>query len=792
MFEVNVKVRTFMYTSIFIILLIIPTAGLTQVSFDSLGSSPVTSDGGLTRGIVFVDYDNDTYADIYAANSQGSTEENFLYRNNGDGTFTKIINHSLVDFAQNSDCTAWGDYDNDGDLDLYIATWSSQYNRLYDNNGDGSFTRITGIEMVSSLTYSDYTSWTDVNNDGFLDLFVGYGFTDLQNKLYINDGDGTFSSVGSGEIVTDAFRTHGCAWGDYNNDGYQDLFVANSSGQHNNLYKNNGDGTFEKIITGPVVTDGGFSLRSVWGDYDNDGYLDLHVSNGNNELNFLYHNNGDGTFAKVVSGPVVSEFITSQSCAFADFDNDGDLDLFVANGFGPASSTNSLFWNDGSGNFTKETSDIIATEPGWALGCSFADFDLDGDLDIVVGKGLGGVENNALYVNQGNSNNWLSVTCRGTESNFDGIGCRVRAVATIASSTVSQIREISSPASFGNSGLSAWFGLGDAVVVDSLIVTWPSGVEQARTNVSPNQRLEIIEPGVRMLADTTFGSETLTTQFSSVTGLTVTEWNWDFGDGDNAMAANPQHTYAAPGVYEVALDITADEGNYSAQHNLAIAVEADSIAFVDKAVQSAGVVTVDISVTNYVPLTYIEIPVQWSGSLVHTLQSVNNSGQRSSFMTGTTPSVDPFNKRLTYRLEAPPDSALQPGSGPVARLTFDISSGSSGDSTLFQFIDYDEYSLEMITSYGTYIPDSVSGVLSILCCLNERGNVDGDMNDEVNIADLLYLVDYSFANPSGPSPVCTEEADVDGSGMIDIADILYLVDYMFAVPAGPAPVDCTI
>ena len=108
--------------------------------------------------------------------------------------------------------------------------------------------------------------------------------------------------------------------------------------------------------------------------------------------------------------------------------------------------------------------------------------------------------------------------------------------------------------------------------------------------------------------------------------------------------------------------------------------------------------------------------------------------------------MDLFNKRLTYRLEAPSDSALQPGSGPVARLTFEISSGSSGDSTLFKFIDYDEFSLEMITSYGSYIPDSVSGVLSILCCLNERGNVDGDINDEVNIADLLYLVEYSFVH----------------------------------------------
>ncbi|MBD3298676.1 MAG: hypothetical protein GF341_08485 [candidate division Zixibacteria bacterium] len=480
-------------------LLVVGLAVTTTVSlahaqhFTRVTTGPVVSDGGLSRGLCCVDFDGDGFADIYVCNSAGTAENNDLYLNDGTGSYVKILNDPIVDFAQNSDCSGWGDFDNDGDLDVFVATWSNQNNRFFTNNGDTSFTEITSGDLVNTQTYSDYAAWSDFDRDGILDLFVGRGFNVLTNELYFGHGDGTFTAVTGQPLVTESARTHGCAWGDYDNDGWPDLYVANSSGQLNALYHNNGDSTFTKITTGDIATDAGFSLRSTWGDYDNDGFLDLFVSNGQGENNVLYHNDGDGSFTKITTGVVVTDGGASQSPLWADFDNDGFLDLLVTNGFGGLGDRNFLYWNNGDGTFTRELTDTIVTEPGWALGGSYSDIDRDGDLDVVVGKGLSGTESNAVYLNNGNSNHWLSVECEGQRSNRSAIGARVRALATIDGDTVWQMRELSSPTSFGQNGLVAWFGLGDATVVDSLIIRWPSGVITTMTNVAADQFLEVSE-----------------------------------------------------------------------------------------------------------------------------------------------------------------------------------------------------------------------------------------------------------------------------------------------------------
>jgi hypothetical protein len=464
-------------------------------TFTRVLTGDIVSDGGLSRGAGFVDYDNDSWADAYICNSSGGAEVNFLYHNNGDGTFTRILGDSIVNFAQNSDCAAWGDMDNDGDLDAFIATWVNQVNRLYENNGDGTFDRITTGAIVTTGTFSDYAAWVDFDCNGVLDIFVGRGFTVLTNQLFNGEGDGTFTAVTTGAIVTDAFRTHGCAWGDYDNDGYPDLFVANADNQNNNLYRNNGDSTFTKITTGSIVTDGGISLRATWGDYDNDGFLDLYVTNGSGQNNFLYHNEGDGTFTRILSGGIVNDGGASQTPLWADFDNDGDLDMLVTNGFGAVTDVNFLYWNNNDRTFTRDLTDPIATETGWALGASYADIDHDGDLDVLIGKGFGSGEDNAIFTNNGNGNAWLSVACVGERSNRSAIGARVRAFANIDGSDRTQMRELTSPTSYGQNGLVAWFGLGDAAIVDSVVVDWPSGVRTVQYSVTPNQFLTILECG---------------------------------------------------------------------------------------------------------------------------------------------------------------------------------------------------------------------------------------------------------------------------------------------------------
>jgi hypothetical protein len=235
-------------------------------------------------------------------------------------------------------------------------------------------------------------------------------------------------------------------WGDFDNDGYLDLFVANW-GQNNFLYRNKGDGSFTPITNGIVVADVvRHSQSAAWADYDNDGYLDLFVANGDEnpvvgENNFLYHNNGDGTFKKVTSGVLVDDGAVSRSCAWGDYDNDGFLDLFVGNGGGA------------------------------------------GSLD----------QTNFLYRNNGNSNYWINFRLVGSTSNRSAIGAKVRLKATIGGKTFWQLREVSGGGSLGQNDLRAHFGLGDATNADLVRIEWPSGTVQELQNVAVNQFLTVTE-----------------------------------------------------------------------------------------------------------------------------------------------------------------------------------------------------------------------------------------------------------------------------------------------------------
>ena len=307
------------------------------------------------------------------------------------------------------------------------------------------------------------------------------------NSLYTNDGDGSFSKVISGAVVTDGDSSRGCAWGDYDNDGDLDLFVSNAD-QNNFLYTNNGDGSFSKVISGEVVTDVGDSFGCAWSDYDNDGDLDLFVSNltGNN---YLYTNDGDGSFTKVISGEVVTDGGASHACAWGDYDNDGDLDLFVSNF---AMSNNSLYTNDGDGSFSKVISGAVVTDGDSSRGCAWGDYDNDGDLDLFVSNDG---QNNFLYTNNGNGNNWLNIKCVGIASNISAIGAKVKVLATIGGSTISQLREISG-GTYSQDSLNAEFGLGDATSIAEIQVYWTNGQLTNMTSVTPNQYLVITEPAL--------------------------------------------------------------------------------------------------------------------------------------------------------------------------------------------------------------------------------------------------------------------------------------------------------
>ncbi|MFC2086509.1 FG-GAP-like repeat-containing protein [Bacteroidota bacterium] len=365
--------------------------------------------------------------------------DNRLYSNNGDGSFTKITTGVVVNDGYGTIGT-WGDYDNDGDLDLFVAGNPA----LYQNNGDGTFINVTSGDLYNSGISSGGCNWVDYDNDGDLDLFVANGENIITNILYRNDGELGFVQITSGDIVNDLAFSAGGSWGDYNNDGFLDLFVANGfdSDQSNFLYRNNGDGTFVKITSGDIVNDGGCSYGSSWGDMDNDGDLDLFVTNNcddNGQNNFLYSNNGDATFTKITTGGIVNDNNFSLGCAWADYDNDGNLDLFVA-----------------------------------------------------VDNGT----NNLLYRNDGNSNNWINIKCVGTVSNTSAIGAKLRVKANIFGNDVWQMRELSGQTGAGlgsQNSLNAEFGLGDATVIDSIIIEWPSDSVDIYTNVPVRQFAVVTE-----------------------------------------------------------------------------------------------------------------------------------------------------------------------------------------------------------------------------------------------------------------------------------------------------------
>ena len=466
----------------------------TFAAFTPVLTGPVVTNGGDSRSANFVDYDNDGDLDLLITNGPHADYRNYFYRNDGTGTFTEVTGINFTTLASSYDGATFGDYDNDGDEDCFIATWWNKVNYLYKNNGDLTWTRITTGPVVTGGTYSETGSWADYDEDGFLDLYVCNSGGALQNFLFHNNGDGTFTKITTGPQSTDGWKSRIGAWADADNDGDLDLYVANEGNQKRNYYRNEGGGTFTSITTGAFVNEADESFSASWGDIDNDLDLDIFVSNGAGQNDDLFLNNGDATFTKVTTGPVVTNGGYGVSGTFSDIDNDGDLDLYVTNAFAPGAVPNFLYYNNGDGTFTQDTSDPAGSDLGWTYGCAFGDIDKDGDLDLALAKCFGEIENEALYLNGGNANHFLAMSFVGSRSNRSGIGVRVLVKATIGGVPRWQMRETSSqPGYCVQNGEDAWFGLGDAATVDSIVITWPSGVTRILTSVASDQFLTIDE-----------------------------------------------------------------------------------------------------------------------------------------------------------------------------------------------------------------------------------------------------------------------------------------------------------
>jgi hypothetical protein len=526
-----------------------------QTTFTKVTTGPIVTDQGQFVRSSWADFNNDGYLDLVVCNWGGRT--NVYYRNNGDGTFTKINQGDPVQEADYHVSPEAGDYDNDGFLDLVVSSGTGapnlRRNLLLHGNGDGTFSRVSSGALVLQTGYFGVAAWADYNNDGFLDLFL----TDSNgraNELWRNNGDGSFTKITSGPPTTDINGWAVC-WADYDNDGFMDLFVT--PGQYANtvdyLYHNNGDGTFQRVLTNAIVSSRwvGGSEAGTWGDYNNDGLLDLFVTGDNGSPDRLYRNDGGGAFTLITNVPMASRPAGSDSlaCAWGDYDNDGWLDLLVTH----HNANNSLFHNNGDGTFTQILAGAPVNDygPGYSL-AGWVDYDNDGFLDLFIGQNNSDTTSitNLLYHNDGNTNNWLEVKLIGRASNRSAIGAKVRINAVIGGQPLWQMREISNGGGRWVQPLTAHFGLGAATNVEVVRIEWPSGVVQTLTNVASRQILTVEEhqvgttnsPNITTISRATDGSVNLSVSgdrgllyvFEGSTNLL--NWTW-LGVRSNATGA---------------------------------------------------------------------------------------------------------------------------------------------------------------------------------------------------------------------------------------------------------------
>ena len=446
------------------------------VTFTDVTAASGAGSSASSRGVAWADYDVDGWPDIYVCNVSAA---NALFRNNQNGTFTNTAAAAGVALNTSSEGACFGDFDNDGDLDLYVATVGN-VDALYENRrfptGTATFLDVTAGSGITDTGSGRTANWVDVDGDGRLDLFVA-NLSGSTCKLWYNDGGGHFHDItASHGLALSGVITS--AWADYDNDGDLDVFLGVNGGP-SHLLRN--DSFAFTDVTGPAGTVAGeATFAAEWGDFDGDGWIDLFVADSDGP-DFLYRNLGNGTFVDVAQARGVASSWMGTGAAFADMDLDTDQDLYISN-FNAASQ---LFENLTGSAFSLSGA---AGAIGNSRGAAWADYDRDGDPDLYVSSEGADI----LYRNNAPARPWLAVDLVGSVSNRFGIGSRIRVVA----GGKRQTRQVTAGFAFGcQAPLRALFGLGaGTVVIDSLVVDWPSHRQTIMTSLAINQTVAIGEP----------------------------------------------------------------------------------------------------------------------------------------------------------------------------------------------------------------------------------------------------------------------------------------------------------
>ena len=491
-----------------------PVAEESPVRFTDMGPIFGVDKYDRGRGSAWGDYDHDGDLDLFTT---GIHTTHALYRNEDGAGFTDIAQAAGLKDPRGGWGASCADYDNDGWLDLYVSrdAWEGGTpNSLYRNQGNSTFIEVSEEAGVDDPDASFTHTWGDYDNDGWLDLYVAEGVTGdgTPNKLFHNQRDGTFKDRAAEAGVGHTGKTLGVAFGDYDNDGDLDLYASDVGGP-STLYRNNGDGTFADVtLQAGVDRPHAGSYVTFFFDYNGDGHLDLFVgafayyesavesliSGRGTGPSFphLYRNNGDGTFVNVSTKSCLSRAVGSMGAGFGDVDYDGLIDIYLSNGGPnyPRLEPNLLYLNKGNDQFADITASAGVGHIGKGHGVSFADYDNDGDLDIYAGVGghyPGDLWHNSLYRNEGHDNHWLVVEVRSSPNRY-AVGTRLR----IRAGDLVQDAEISTGNGFGcTNSFPMEFGLGHRTRVDALEIRWPSGRTETHRDLDVDQVLVFEEGG---------------------------------------------------------------------------------------------------------------------------------------------------------------------------------------------------------------------------------------------------------------------------------------------------------
>lgn len=443
---------------------------------------------GFNSGIAIADFDRDGFEDVFVA--AGQSEER-LHRNQGNGRFQDVAQEAGLGQVGNAIAAAWADVDNDGWLDLYVGN-AAEPNKLYRNLGNGRFEDISASAGVGNEGRTQAVLFADVDLDGWIDIYVAN--ISAENALYRNNGDGTFTDIVDASGTSDLKIAMGSAFFDYDRDGDPDLYLTHDNRQDFILYQNDGQGRFTNVAQEAGVAYQGYGMGVDVGDVNRDGWLDMYITNLYENVLFL--NKGDGTFENISQSAGIGDVGMGWGTTWLDIDNDGWQDIYVVNDtYFPVNGVyykNIMYRNKGDNTFEIVSGSTSLESPYAGYGVASFDFDNDGRLDLFLANKQD--DGNQLFRNETeNDMHWVKVRCIGTRSNRAAIGARVE----VEAGGVLWVDEISGGSGFASqNSLCLHFGLGEATLIDRLRVIWPGGETEEWTQLAVDRLHELTEGGL--------------------------------------------------------------------------------------------------------------------------------------------------------------------------------------------------------------------------------------------------------------------------------------------------------